>query len=127
MANGPSPYAVPLCVVGPQPKAAMIGSADGLIRLDARFLTETYVNAGDEPTPDIETPLQGDEEAIRRTAYFLWEQDGRPVGRAEDYWLRAREQHLRERAYDSWLREGSPEGRSDAHWRQAEIGKPDSD
>ena len=28
-------------------------------------------------------------EAVRRTAYFLWEQDGRPHGRHVDYYLRA--------------------------------------
>nr|WP_240975310.1 DUF2934 domain-containing protein [Paraburkholderia aromaticivorans] len=28
--------------------------------------------------------------------------DGRPVGRAEEYWLRALEQHLREWAHVPW-------------------------
>jgi hypothetical protein len=28
-------------------------------------------------------------ERIRRRAYALWEQDGRPEGRADEYWLRA--------------------------------------
>ncbi|WP_204570071.1 DUF2934 domain-containing protein [Arsenicitalea aurantiaca] len=79
--------------------------------------------SGESPSnPDIEIPLDGEEETIRRTAYFLWEQDGRPSGRAEDYWLKAREQHLRQRAYDVWLSEGSPQGRSDEHWRRAERG-----
>jgi hypothetical protein len=45
-------------------------------------------------------------EAIRRTAYFLWEQDGRPDGRAEEYWRRAFEKHRSERKYDRWLDEG---------------------
>ncbi len=31
------------------------------------------------------------EEKIRVRAYHLWEQDGRPEGRAEEYWERARE------------------------------------
>ena len=34
-------------------------------------------------------------EAVRRTAYFLWEQDGRPDGRHEEYYLQAHEQHRR--------------------------------
>jgi len=29
------------------------------------------------------------EERIKRRAYLLWEQDGRPEGRASEYWLRA--------------------------------------
>jgi len=29
------------------------------------------------------------EQKIRRRAYELWEQDGRPAGRADDYWHRA--------------------------------------
>ena len=48
----------------------------------------------------------GFEEAVRKTAYFLWEQDGRPDGRHEDYYLRALEQHRRERQYDRWLEDG---------------------
>lgn len=58
-------------------------------------------------------------ESIRRTAYFLWEQDERPQGRAFDYWLRAKEMHLRRIAYDKWLAEGTPAGRAEAHWRDA--------
>lgn len=45
------------------------------------------------------------EEAVRLTAYFLWEQDGRPQGRAEEYWRRALEKHRNERTYDRWLGE----------------------
>lgn len=59
-------------------------------------------------------------EAVRRTAYFLWEQDGRPEGRSLEYWQRAKEAHLRQLAYDRWLAEGSPEGKADAHWREAD-------
>lgn len=55
-------------------------------------------------------------EAIRATAFFLWEQDGKPEGRAFDYWVRAKEQHLRQMAYDRWLAEGSPHGRDADIW-----------
>jgi len=58
-------------------------------------------------------------ERIRRTAYFLWENDGRPEGRAFEYWLRAKEMHLREMAYDRWLADGTPIGREDVHWQDA--------
>ncbi len=61
-----------------------------------------------------------DEEALRRTAFFLWEQDGRPFGRELDYWQRAVEQHVRQLAYDRWLAEGSPEGHAQSHWQDAE-------
>ena len=55
-------------------------------------------------------------EAIRRTAYFLWEQDGRPEGKAQDYWLKAKEAYLRQLAFDRWLAEGSPLGRELDNW-----------
>ena len=42
-------------------------------------------------------------EAVQLTAYFLWEQDGRPHGRHEDYYLTALEMHRRQRDYDAWL------------------------
>lgn len=59
-------------------------------------------------------------ERIRETAYFLWEQDGHPEGRAMEYWLRAKELHQREIAYDRWLAEGTPPDRSNLHWHEAE-------
>lgn len=60
-------------------------------------------------------------ETIRRTAYFLWEQDGQPHGRAFHYWLKAKEMHQRQLAYDRWLAEGTPADRADAHW--LDVGK----
>lgn len=44
-------------------------------------------------------------EAVRKTAYFLWEQDGRPEGRADEYWYRALDKHRAELTYDRWLSE----------------------
>lgn len=38
--------------------------------------------------------------AVRETAYFLWEQDGKPLGREQEYWFRALERQLRERNAD---------------------------
>ena len=61
-----------------------------------------------------------DEESVRRTAFFMWEQDGRPAGRDLEYWTRAMDQHIRQRAYDRWLAEGSPEGHATANWQDAE-------
>lgn len=55
-------------------------------------------------------------QAVRATAYFLWEQAGRPEGRSFDYWLKAKEIHLRQLAYDRWLAEGSPTGRDEDIW-----------
>ncbi|WP_127753833.1 MULTISPECIES: DUF2934 domain-containing protein [unclassified Devosia] len=56
-------------------------------------------------------------EAVRNTAYFLWEQDGRPEGRSFEYWVKAKEMHLRQMAYDRWLAEGTPIGRAEEIWR----------
>ncbi|MDR3470146.1 MAG: DUF2934 domain-containing protein [Devosia sp.] len=61
-----------------------------------------------------------DEEAVRRTAFFLWEQDGRPAGRELHYWEQALERHIRQLAYDRWLAEGTPRDRAEAHWREAD-------
>jgi hypothetical protein len=56
-------------------------------------------------------PVEDDSfrEAVQRTAYFLWEQDGRPDGKHEEYYLRALEQHRRERKYDRWLADAPPD------------------
>jgi hypothetical protein len=61
-----------------------------------------------------------DEDAVRRTAFFLWEQDGRPAGQEMVYWERALEQHIRQLAYDRWLAEGSPQGHEMDYWQDAE-------
>lgn len=55
-------------------------------------------------------------QAVRATAYFLWEQDGKPAGKSFEYWLRAKEIHVRQLAYDKWLAEGSPHGRDFDIW-----------
>jgi hypothetical protein len=44
------------------------------------------------------------EAAVRDTAYFLWEQDGYPEGRADEYWLRALDMKTREWVANEWLR-----------------------
>ena len=72
---------------------------------------------GDDLEKNSETRL-GLDQAVRERAYLLWEKDGRPDGRAEEYWHRALDQHLRERAYVLWQQEGSPEGRQDQYWRR---------
>lgn len=48
------------------------------------------------------------EQAVRETAYFLWEHDGRPAGREQEYWYRALEQTLRQRSSDAALRTNPP-------------------
>ena len=45
------------------------------------------------------------ESAVRETAYYLWEHDGRPTGREQEYWFRALEQKLRQRNADKHLQE----------------------
>ena len=37
----------------------------------------------------MSTPQAADEAAIREQAYYLWEKDGRPDGRDNEYWHRA--------------------------------------
>jgi hypothetical protein len=45
------------------------------------------------------------EQAVRDTAYFLWEEDHRPEGREQEYWFRALEKCLRQRNLDHALGE----------------------
>jgi hypothetical protein len=47
-----------------------------------------------------------DEEAVRLTAYFLWEQEGRPDLNPEHFWSRAVELHSRAKACDLELEAG---------------------
>jgi Protein of unknown function (DUF2934)/Domain of unknown function (DUF2382) len=61
---------------------------------------------------------QGLDEVVRERAYCLWQQEGCPEGRADEYWHRAHDQHLRERAYCLWQQEGCPEGRADEYWHR---------
>jgi hypothetical protein len=72
---------------------------------------------GDTLAGDSQTKM-GLGQTVRERAYLLWEQDGRPQGRAEEYWHRALDQHLRERAYVLWQQEGSPEGRAEEYWHR---------
>jgi hypothetical protein len=47
-----------------------------------------------------------DEETVRLTAYFLWEQEGRPDSDPQDFWQRALELHRRAKAYGTELEAG---------------------
>jgi hypothetical protein len=44
--------------------------------------------------PEIEMDLTVTEEQIRTLAFYLWEKDGGPEGRSEEYWEKARRQLL---------------------------------
>ena len=58
----------------------------------------------------------GLDQVVRERAYLLWEQAGRPDGRADDFWHQAQHQRFCERAYALWEREGRPEGKADEYW-----------
>ena len=69
----------------------------------------------DKISSSSETKL-GLEQAVRDRAYALWDEDGQPEGRADEYWHRALDQHLRERAYVLWQQGGSREGGAGEDW-----------
>ena len=73
-----------------------------------------------EPDSDLHGVLAetkaGLDQVVRERAFLLWEQAGRPDGRADEFWYRAQHRRLSERAYALWEREGCPEGRADEHW-----------
>jgi Protein of unknown function (DUF2934) len=57
-------------------------------------------------------------ETVRRYACHLWQREGCPEGRSDEFWNRAHEQHLRERAYFLWWQASSPDGRFEEFWHQ---------
>jgi len=59
------------------------------------------------------------EQAVRETAYFLWEQDGRPDGRDQEYWYRALERTHREQDADDLI------GRQPRHTHQIDDNQDD--
>ena len=73
-----------------------------------------------EPYPDplgvLAETKEGLDQVVRERAFLLWEQAGRPYGRAEEFWYRAQHQRWCERAYALWERESCPEGKADEHW-----------
>jgi hypothetical protein len=62
------------------------------------------------------------EHTIRETAYFIWEQEGRPDGRAHDHWLRAMEQAAapRKPARRAAKRSAPPRGQITDHLEEEE-------
>jgi Protein of unknown function (DUF2934) len=63
----------------------------------------------------------GLDQVVRERAYLLWEQVGRPEGRADDFWHQAQQERFSERAYALWEREGCPEGKADEHWFRTRV------
>jgi hypothetical protein len=53
--------------------------------------------------------MEAFEAAVRDTAYFLWEQDGRPEGRADEYWERALRKLIRQWSNDEHLANNTPQ------------------
>ena len=51
-------------------------------------------------------PNSIDEEDVRLTAYFLWEQEGHPEGRAKEFWYRAWAMHRRAHVNGTELQAG---------------------
>jgi hypothetical protein len=64
--------------------------------------------------PDLDDPwIDKDfESQVRDTAYFLWENDGRPLGREKEYWFTALDRCLRQREADAMLKQAPPEDAS---------------
>ena len=58
----------------------------------------------------------GLDQVVRERAFLLWEEAGRPDGRADEFWYQAQHQRWRERAYALWEREGRTKGKADEHW-----------
>lgn len=82
-------------------------------RFEARYINHLIGRTLDRATASATvSPLPADddaafEQAVRETAYLLWEQDGRPEGRADEYWQRAVEKQRNQRSRDKADREAA--------------------
>jgi hypothetical protein len=64
------------------------------------------------------------EAAVRDTAYFFWENDGRPQGREKQYWFAALEKCLRQREADGMLTRGPTGTGRQAGDTTDDVGRP---
>jgi len=71
-----------------------------------------------DPVGVLAETKAGLDQVVRDRAFSLWEQAGRPDGRAEEFWYQAQHQRWSERAYALWEREGCPEGKADDQWHR---------
>lgn len=78
----------------------------------------------DEHDPWIDKDF---ESAVRDTAYFLWENDGRPLGREKEYWFTALDRCLRQREADALLRQNPPAEGAEQGGTSADNGNKNSD
>lgn len=72
----------------------------------------------EDPLGVLAETKQGLDQVVRERAYILWEQAGRPNGRADEFWHQAQHQRWCERAYALWEREGRPQGKAHEHWHR---------
>lgn len=63
----------------------------------------------DTAGPVMLAPEDSFEQQVRDTAYFMWEADGRPSGREEEYWHRAREACMGQQGLDQQFDEALDE------------------
>lgn len=69
-----------------------------------------------DPLGVLAETKEGLDQVVRERAFLLWEEAGRPDGRADEFWYQAQNQRWRERAYALWEREGRPDGKAEEHW-----------
>ena len=86
---------------------------------DARANVLIQAKQQDEAMAEADDPwIDKDfESAVRDTAYFLWENDGRPLGREKEYWFAALDRCLRQREADALLQQ-EPRTDSDPDHRE---------
>ena len=69
-----------------------------------------------DPLSVLAETAAGLDQVVRERAFLLWEQAGRPDGRADEFWYQAQYQRWSERAHALWEREGCSQGKADEQW-----------
>ncbi len=78
---------------------------------------------GDAVAPQSLESEPSVEQSIRDTAYYLWENDGRPEGRDEEYWHRARAAWLGQQGLDAGFEDAIAEPDPDILDRAVETSR----
>lgn len=74
---------------------------------------------------DCQMQHEPDRDQVELAAYLLWEQEGRPDGRADEFWMRAVEMHRQAAEHGGTLQDGVPSQEEQSDEDEANVGLSD--